>query len=786
MTNKTGSLCLVTPELPHAGEDGDLGTRTWRLAAFLAEQGWHIHLLHTGKSLDEAQRTLLCERGIAYTHLDEVAIAAIHEHPYWFTDFDARSQRVWKVLEELHRAQRFDLIEFPERGCLGFRTLQARRAGLGLDDVGVIVRLHGCSRWRRDEGYQWMKDANDLIQDHCERFAFENADYQSASSNYLREQTRRLGWKVSETTAVVPEVLPLRTNWATRTASAWPPEIVFWGALDPNQGLRAFFRAVQTLDPEWPLTFLGADVDLGSGLTGSALVQQRLPGRRLNFLTNLRSEEAWTYVRQNAALVVFPRTSPAGAQRVADCAAEGIPFLASRTGEITEIITDPDLQNHILFEPDYKDLRRCLTAWFQIYQAEREQLRQDLRDHLAVESNHDEVLSFYRGCLTDAATRFAGQGAFRLAEQEQPLVTVAVPYHNLGAFLPETLASIGQQTYRNLEVFVVDDGSTEPESLRIFEEQKQLYPRFHFIQHANMGVCATRNRMLAEARGEFFFPLDADNVMMPRMLERLATALVRNPECSAMGCFRMDFRSSEDLIRGNYSECYRPLGGPGIFACFQNVFGETSGLFRTEALRSIGGYEDLHPEYVSEDWHIYVKLAAHGHIMGMVPEHLYYYRLRGDSRYHNGNLYITHQQILQFYINRTRHLTDEEQVALWNTTVSLYHSLNRRNVECGGLYGQLAESRGQTTAAWTRVHQVEEELRRVQAELLIAQDQVVALASYADSLLRKMGQLRYRLVDGVHGFIRRVPFSGSLRRAIPHSRNGQAHAPVPEQQRLAG
>jgi hypothetical protein len=41
-----------------------------------------------------------------------------------------------------------------------------------------------------------------------------------------------------------------------------------------------------------------------------------------------------------------------------------------------------------------------------------------------------------------------------------------------------------------------------------------------------------------------------------------------------------------------------------------NVYGETSGLFRTDALRAIGGYEDLHPEYVSEDWHIYVKLAA--------------------------------------------------------------------------------------------------------------------------------------------------------------------------------
>lgn len=786
MTNKTGSLCLVTAELSQAGEVSDLAARTWRLATLLAEQDWRIHLLHTGRPLPEPERTAVRESGIRYTHIQDVSVPSINCHPHWFTDFDARSQHVWKVLEELQRTERFDLIEFADRGALGFRTLQARRAGLGLDNVGVIVRLHGCSRWQREEGFHWMKDANDLILDHCERYAFENADYQAASSAYLKERTSRLGWKIDPTTPVVPEVLPTRATWTCRSTASWPPEIVFWGPLDPNQGLRVFFRALQTLDPDWPITFIGPDVDLGCGLTGAGLTQQRLTGRKLKFLTNLSTEQSWEYIRGNAGLVVFPRTSPAGPQYVADCAAAGIPFLASRTGEILEIITDPGLQSKVLFEPDYKDLRRCLTAWFKVYQAEREQFRQALRDHLPVEQHHNQILAFYRSCLADAATRFRGQPAFQLAECDQPLVTVAVPYYNLGEYLPETLASIAQQTYRRLEVLVVDDGSTEPASQRVFAEERERYPQFHFIQHENVGVCATRNRMLAEARGEFFFPLDADNVMMPRMLERLATALVRNPEYSAMGCFRMDFRNSEDLVRGNYAECYRPLGGPGLFACLQNVFGETSGLFRTEALRSIGGYEDLHPEYVSEDWHIYVKLAAHGHLMGMVPEHLYYYRLRGDSRYHNGNLYITHQQILQFYINRTRHLSDEEQVALWNTVVSLYHSLNRRNIECGGLYGQLAESRGQTTTAWDRVHQVEDELRRVQTELQEAREQVVVLASYADSLLRKMGQLRYRLVDGVHGLIRRVPFSGNLRRVMARSGNGHGHAPLPESQRLAG
>src|SRR5665213_1596307 len=106
-----------------------------------------------------------------------------------------------------------------------------------------------------------------------------------------------------------------------------------------------------------------------------------------------------------------------------------------------------------------------------------------------------------------------------VATAAAPTVTVAVSHYNLGRFLPETLASLAAQTCTDLEVMVIDDGSTCENSLRVWDEQKRLYPQFRFINQSNVGLGAVRNRALEEAKGEFFIPVDADNIAAPDMVE---------------------------------------------------------------------------------------------------------------------------------------------------------------------------------------------------------------------------------------------------------------------------
>src|SRR5262249_25649861 len=131
---------------------------------------------------------------------------------------------------------------------------------------------------------------------------------------------------------------------------------------------------------------------------------------------------------------------------------------------------------------------------------------------------------------------------------ESPLVTIGIGYYNLGEFLPAALASLAAQTYANLDVIVIDDGSTQPASIRAFDELKSRYPQFRFLRQENAGIGATRNRCLSEARGEYFIPMDADNIARPDMVERFVAGITRNPAYSAMTCYFLAFTECQSSL----------------------------------------------------------------------------------------------------------------------------------------------------------------------------------------------------------------------------------------------
>jgi glycosyltransferase involved in cell wall biosynthesis len=257
----------------------------------------------------------------------------------------------------------------------------------------------------------------------------------------------------------------------------------------------------------------------------------------------------------------------------------------------------------------------------------------------------------------------------------RPLVTVCVPHFNLGRHLPSALESLAAQTYPHLDVVAIDDGSTDDFSRSVFSEMEARHPRFRFLRQANAGIGATRNRGLAEARGELFLPFDADNVARADMVERLVTAIRGRPDVAALTCYFLAFAADEDLARGRFLYAYRPTGGPHVLACLRNVYGDATAVYRTEAFRSVGGYEtDRGTSF--EDWEAFVKLANAGHAIDVVPEHLFYYRHLQTGFSRVTNPFANHERVLRQF-RRLERLPPGEGELLWDALAGLYRRLER-------------------------------------------------------------------------------------------------------------
>ncbi len=121
----------------------------------------------------------------------------------------------------------------------------------------------------------------------------------------------------------------------------------------------------------------------------------------------------------------------------------------------------------------------------------------------------------------------------------EPLVSVIIPVYNVLPYLREALDSVINQTYKNLEILVVDDGSTDG-SGEVCDEYLSD-PRVIVIHQENKGLSGARNAALDRMTGDYVVFLDSDDAFMPEMVEKMLGALIRNrvkaAMCGYIACF---------------------------------------------------------------------------------------------------------------------------------------------------------------------------------------------------------------------------------------------------------
>jgi glycosyltransferase involved in cell wall biosynthesis len=198
-------------------------------------------------------------------------------------------------------------------------------------------------------------------------------------------------------------------------------------------------------------------------------------------------------------------------------------------------------------------------------------------------------------------------------------VTVVIPCFNYGRYLPEAVSSALEQEGGAPAVVVVDDGSTDEDTLRVLEE---LPPGVELLRQANAGVCRARNAGLERVATPYALVLDADDRLAPGALAALTPPLDADPRLGfAYGRIQFFGDWEGEMRFGDYDPfvlLYRHTIGP-------------SALARIEVFRDTGGYDPAFPEL--EDWELWLNALEHGWRGRRVDAVTHEYRRHGHGKH---------------------------------------------------------------------------------------------------------------------------------------------------------
>lgn len=210
----------------------------------------------------------------------------------------------------------------------------------------------------------------------------------------------------------------------------------------------------------------------------------------------------------------------------------------------------------------------------------------------------------------------------------QPRVSVIIPAYNAERWLPATLDSVCSQSLLEIEILVVDDGSTD-RTVEIAAAFAARDPRVRIIYQENAGVGAARNRAIAEAAGEYIAPLDADDLWYPEKLaHQVACMDAGGQEMGFAYCWSEKIDPDGQVVTGAF-----PSDSQGSVLAellVRNFVGNASvPIFRATALEECGLYltrDEQRGTQGCEDWELLLRVGER-YKVGLVPETLVRYRL---------------------------------------------------------------------------------------------------------------------------------------------------------------
>lgn len=558
-----------------------------------------------------------------------------------------------EVIQLLHQLPPPDIIESQEYAAIPYYLLQRKLTEqTPLAKIPILVQLHSPTfelavpnqepRYRLPE--YWVA--------RMEKFCIVAADALLAPSHFL---TRRMQAAFPQSPAIATIPLPLLKTSEPPRENGTRGQIVYVGRLELRKGILPLVKACSQLwatGTDFTLALIGGDVDFSPReTTVGDFLQQRyarwISSGHLKILGQLPHAEVLRHMRQAWATVVpslwenFPNTCM-------EAMGEGQVVLASRAGGQAEMI-EADGVNGFLFEWQIPgDFERQLRKVLALSETERLQVahhaQRRIQSLCAPEQVLPQRLAHYQSIIAQQRPRLSFPVVHPLrteedarmttvpplsSDAEEPgMLSVVVPFYNLGAYLQETLTSILAAVHPPYEIIIVNDGSTDAASLALLKEiESRGLEHVRVVHTENRGLASARNTGAEQARGEFLSFVDADDCVEEGFFVQAIALLQRYENVTFVYSWVRYFGEATDIWPTWNAEFPYLLG--------HNMLIPLVVVRRAAFLAHARNKPEF--EYNFEDYESWISLVESGGVGVSLPHPLVRYRVRPGSMYQSSN-----------------------------------------------------------------------------------------------------------------------------------------------------
>ena len=567
-----------------------------------------------------------------------------------------------------------DVIESQDYLGIAYYLTQFKHTGYPfLLGVPILLTLHSPAfiylEYNRVPTYRYP----DFWTGEMEKQAIVAADGLISPSHFLVAEIRKHIAIDEKKLAVIANPYQNETH---RTTDFKRNKIVYYGKLSPQKGsfeLLAYFKELWDDEFKHPLHVIGGmDIVYHPEVqTMGQLVKDKYASyieKGLLVLHGKIKPEQINESIRDAHVIIVPSIVDNMPYVVMEAMSIGKIVLASIQGGQREMIEDG--VSGFLF--DHNEPASFGEQLIKILSLNNESLQrisisacQRVHDDYSFEKVMQEKRSFLEQIIKDKQT--TNQFPFLHQQEIKPnaktssapgLLSVVVPFYNMGKYIEECVESVNKSTYKDIELLIINDGSTDSnsiEKLRLLSSQKNIT----VIDQPNKGLAKTRNYGAAIAKGTYLSFLDADDKVAATYFEKAIHALIRNDNVFFVGSWVQYFENSQALWptftpQPPYALVHNPINSSGL-------------VYKRNAFLA-GGLNDEKVDYGLEDYESVIQMLHNGFNGVVLPEVLFYYRVRTGSMIRN----ISNQKLL--YSNK--YITEKHSAYYTKFAVQIINLLN--------------------------------------------------------------------------------------------------------------